>query len=47
MDRLQALREELGFNGILAELNCGSLIPHERVMHCLRLLCDKVLPQFN
>ena len=47
VDRLQALREELGFNGILAELNCGSLIPHERVMHCLRLLCDKVLPQFN
>jgi alkanesulfonate monooxygenase SsuD/methylene tetrahydromethanopterin reductase-like flavin-dependent oxidoreductase (luciferase family) len=47
VDRLQALREELGFNGILAELNCGSLIPHERVMHCLHLLCDKVLPQFN
>jgi alkanesulfonate monooxygenase SsuD/methylene tetrahydromethanopterin reductase-like flavin-dependent oxidoreductase (luciferase family) len=47
VDRLQALREELGLNGILAELNCGSLIPHARVMHCLQLLCDKVMPQFR
>lgn len=47
VDRLQALREELRFDGILAELNCGSLISHERVMHCLHLLCDKVMPQFH
>ena len=43
----EALREELGLNGILAELNCGSLIPHARVMHCMQLLCDKVMPQFR
>jgi alkanesulfonate monooxygenase SsuD/methylene tetrahydromethanopterin reductase-like flavin-dependent oxidoreductase (luciferase family) len=47
VDRLQQLREELGFDGILAELNCGSLIPHERVMHSLHLLCDKVMPRFH
>jgi alkanesulfonate monooxygenase SsuD/methylene tetrahydromethanopterin reductase-like flavin-dependent oxidoreductase (luciferase family) len=47
VDRLQALREELGLDGILAELNCGSLIPHERVMNSMRLLCGKVMPQFN
>jgi alkanesulfonate monooxygenase SsuD/methylene tetrahydromethanopterin reductase-like flavin-dependent oxidoreductase (luciferase family) len=47
VDRLQALREELGFNGILAELNCGSLIPHAQVMNCLRLLCDQVMPKFH
>lgn len=47
VDRLQELREELGLNGILAELNCGSLIPHERVMNSLRLLCEKVMPAFN
>jgi alkanesulfonate monooxygenase SsuD/methylene tetrahydromethanopterin reductase-like flavin-dependent oxidoreductase (luciferase family) len=47
VDRLQELREELGLNGILAELNCGSLISHARVMHCLQLLCDKVMPQFR
>lgn len=37
-DRLHGLRDELGLNGILAELNCGGLIPHERVMKSLRLL---------
>jgi alkanesulfonate monooxygenase SsuD/methylene tetrahydromethanopterin reductase-like flavin-dependent oxidoreductase (luciferase family) len=47
VDRLTQLREELGFDGILAELNCGSLIPHSRVMNSLRLLCDKVMPRFN
>jgi alkanesulfonate monooxygenase SsuD/methylene tetrahydromethanopterin reductase-like flavin-dependent oxidoreductase (luciferase family) len=47
VDRLQALQEELGLDGILAELNCGSLIPHERVMNSMRLLCEKVMPRFN
>jgi alkanesulfonate monooxygenase SsuD/methylene tetrahydromethanopterin reductase-like flavin-dependent oxidoreductase (luciferase family) len=46
-DRIHELQEELGLNGILAELNCGSLIPHERVMKSLQLLCEKVMPQFN
>jgi alkanesulfonate monooxygenase SsuD/methylene tetrahydromethanopterin reductase-like flavin-dependent oxidoreductase (luciferase family) len=46
-DRIQELKEELGLNGVLAELNCGSLIPHERVMKSLQLLCEKVMPQFN
>jgi alkanesulfonate monooxygenase SsuD/methylene tetrahydromethanopterin reductase-like flavin-dependent oxidoreductase (luciferase family) len=46
-DRLLALREELGLDGILAELNSGSLIPHERVMNALRLLCEKVMPRFK
>jgi alkanesulfonate monooxygenase SsuD/methylene tetrahydromethanopterin reductase-like flavin-dependent oxidoreductase (luciferase family) len=47
VDRLTQLREELGFDGILAELNCGSLIPHSRVMNSLHLLCDKVMSRFN
>jgi alkanesulfonate monooxygenase SsuD/methylene tetrahydromethanopterin reductase-like flavin-dependent oxidoreductase (luciferase family) len=46
IDRLCELREELGFEGILAEMNCGSLVPHERVMASLRLLCEKVMPRF-
>jgi hypothetical protein len=29
-DRLRGLREELGLAGILAEMNCGGLIPQER-----------------
>ncbi len=46
-DRLRGLDEELGLDGILAELNCGRLIAHERVMRSLRLLCERVMPKFR
>ena len=46
-DRLIALREEIGINGILAELNPGGLIPHDRVLTALRLLCQEVMPRFR
>lgn len=45
--RLEELRERLGLDGILAELNPGSLIPHQRVMTALRLLCEEVMPRFK
>jgi alkanesulfonate monooxygenase SsuD/methylene tetrahydromethanopterin reductase-like flavin-dependent oxidoreductase (luciferase family) len=45
--RLKDLRERIGFDGILAELNCGGLIPHARVMNALRLLCEEVKPRFQ
>jgi alkanesulfonate monooxygenase SsuD/methylene tetrahydromethanopterin reductase-like flavin-dependent oxidoreductase (luciferase family) len=47
IDRLTELREVLGLDGILAELNPGSLIPHDRVMTALRLLCQEVMPKFK
>jgi alkanesulfonate monooxygenase SsuD/methylene tetrahydromethanopterin reductase-like flavin-dependent oxidoreductase (luciferase family) len=47
VDRLQELRQVLGLDGILAELNPGSLIPHERVMTALRLLCQEIMPRFR
>ena len=34
-DKLRALQDELGIDGILAELNCGGLIPHAQVMTAL------------
>jgi len=46
-DRLMGLQEELGLDGILAEMNCGTKIPHQRVMKSLQLLCEKVKPQFH
>jgi alkanesulfonate monooxygenase SsuD/methylene tetrahydromethanopterin reductase-like flavin-dependent oxidoreductase (luciferase family) len=46
-ERLRALHAELGLDGILAEINCGSLIPHDNVMHALRLLCHEVMPAFR
>lgn len=47
IDRLTEVKEQLGLDGILAELNPGSLIPHERVMRALRLLCEDVIPAFK
>ena len=47
IDRLQELKEVVGLNGILAELNPGSRIPHERVLEALRLLCQDVMPKFK
>jgi alkanesulfonate monooxygenase SsuD/methylene tetrahydromethanopterin reductase-like flavin-dependent oxidoreductase (luciferase family) len=46
-ERLRALQDELGIDGILAELNCGGLIPHPQVMTALRLLCEEVMPRFH
>ncbi len=46
-DKLRRLQDEIGFDGILAELNCGGLIPHERVLHALKLLCQEVMPRFR
>jgi alkanesulfonate monooxygenase SsuD/methylene tetrahydromethanopterin reductase-like flavin-dependent oxidoreductase (luciferase family) len=46
VDRLQALRAELGLDGVLAELNCGNAIPHDLVTRSLRLLCQEVMPAF-
>jgi alkanesulfonate monooxygenase SsuD/methylene tetrahydromethanopterin reductase-like flavin-dependent oxidoreductase (luciferase family) len=46
-DRLAALQEELGLDGILAELNCGMQIPHEQVSNSLQMLCEQVIPQFR
>ena len=47
VDRLLGLKETLGLDGILCEMNCGTKIPHPRVMKSLRLLCEKVSPHFN
>ena len=46
-DRLAALRDELGLDGILAEMNCGSHIHHQQVMTSLQLLCEDVIPKFR
>lgn len=45
--RLQRLRDDIGFDGILAEVNCGGIIPHDRVLNAIRLLCQEVMPRFR
>jgi alkanesulfonate monooxygenase SsuD/methylene tetrahydromethanopterin reductase-like flavin-dependent oxidoreductase (luciferase family) len=46
-ERLAFLRDELGIDGILAELNCGGLIPHTQVLNAMRLLCEEIMPHFQ
>ncbi|HVC55096.1 MAG TPA: LLM class flavin-dependent oxidoreductase [Stellaceae bacterium] len=45
--RLKQLQHDIGFDGLLAEVNCGGIIPHERVLNALRLLCQEVMPRFR
>jgi hypothetical protein len=40
------LQSEIGLSGILAELNCGGLIPHPQVLQAMQLLCEAVKPGF-
>ncbi|HET6306255.1 MAG TPA: LLM class flavin-dependent oxidoreductase [Rhodopila sp.] len=47
VDRLAALQETLGLSGILAEMNCGMQIPHERVVNSLRMMCAEVMPHLR
>jgi len=43
-DRLRRRREELGLDGIVAELNPGGLLPMERMRRTLRILTHEVMP---
>jgi alkanesulfonate monooxygenase SsuD/methylene tetrahydromethanopterin reductase-like flavin-dependent oxidoreductase (luciferase family) len=45
--RLKEVQEEIGLDGILAELNCGGRIPQQGVLNALRLLCEEVKPLFH
>ncbi|MGH7043776.1 MAG: LLM class flavin-dependent oxidoreductase [Acetobacteraceae bacterium] len=45
--RLAEAREELGLDGILAEIDTGGRIPHAQVKAALRLLCEEVRPRFQ
>ncbi len=45
--RLREVDDEIGLDGILAELNCGGRIPQDRVLNALKLLCEEVKPRFH
>jgi alkanesulfonate monooxygenase SsuD/methylene tetrahydromethanopterin reductase-like flavin-dependent oxidoreductase (luciferase family) len=47
IDRLTQLRDELGLDGIVAELNPGGLIPPELETRSLQLLTREVMPAFR
>ena len=47
VDRFSQLKEELGLDGVVAELNAGGLIPEERVLRSLRIVTEKVMLAFK
>ena len=47
IDRLNGLQEEFGITGLVMECNYGGRIPYERVINSLRLLSEKVMPNFK
>ena len=47
VERFKRLEEDLGLNGIVAELNPGGLIPAPQVMSSLKMLTHQVIPSFK
>ena len=47
VDRFTELREKLGLDGIVAELNAGGLIPEEAVTRSVRIITEQVMPAFK
>ena len=46
-DQLLALQRDVGLDGVMIEMNCGGLIPHDKEKEALRLLCQEVMPRFR
>ena len=47
IDRFSQMKEELGLDGVVAELNAGGLISEDRVARSLRVLTEQVMPAFR
>ena len=47
VDRFAELKEELGLDGVVAELNAGGLIPEEAVTRSLKIITQQVMPSFK
>jgi alkanesulfonate monooxygenase SsuD/methylene tetrahydromethanopterin reductase-like flavin-dependent oxidoreductase (luciferase family) len=47
VDRLRALRDDLGLAGVIAEPNVGGRIPIERVLESIRLYAEEVAPRLR
>ena len=44
---LRQLQEELGLTQIIYEVNFGCRIPYELQVNCIRLMTERVIPQFK
>ena len=46
-DRIQEYREKLGITGVVLETNYGGQNPSDRVANSIRLIAEKVMPEFK
>jgi alkanesulfonate monooxygenase SsuD/methylene tetrahydromethanopterin reductase-like flavin-dependent oxidoreductase (luciferase family) len=47
IERLAALRDELGLSGVVIEPNVGGRVPLPQVLHSIRLFADEVAPRLR
>jgi hypothetical protein len=47
VERFATLKDELGLDNVVAELNAGGLIPADRVKRSLKILTHQVMPEFK
>ncbi len=47
VERIHQYREELGITGVSFDVNPGGQIPYDKVANSLRLLADRVMPEFK
>jgi alkanesulfonate monooxygenase SsuD/methylene tetrahydromethanopterin reductase-like flavin-dependent oxidoreductase (luciferase family) len=45
--KIESLRDDMGLDGVLLELNCGGKVEHAHEMEALRLLCQEVQSRFR
>ena len=47
VQRIHEYQEELGITGVSLDVNPGGQVPYDRVVNSMRLLTEKVIPQFK
>ena len=47
VERIQEYQENLGITGLVLETNYGGQIPNDRVVNSIRLIAQKVMPEFK
>ena len=47
VERIHEYKEKLAISGLVLEMNCGGQIPYDRVINSMRLLSEKVMPEFK
>ena len=47
VDRIHEMKEQLHLTEFVAEFNAGELITEDEIARSMRLMCEKVIPEFK